>query len=962
MRKIVQVLLLLIFCLTGYAQFTPGNLALLQADASASNTTCSVIEINNSSANQSAVTTVPIIGTGATALRFSGSATSTGYLANTNDGSLLCFSGVNTTNTASNINTLNPRAVGTLNAAQIFNLPTTYTGASGNQTRGATAVDNSNWFIADQGGIYTNSTVTANPSGNFRSIKSFGAAVYVSSASSTATVIQVNTISAPSGGSLTGLPGLTNNANLQDFYLISSGNNGNTYDILYVLAATSNTAGSISKFSLVSGSWTANGTYTTSFGGFGIAAQTVAGGANLYVSTGQGALTANSVIRLNDAAGFNTAIAITTANNITLYTAPAGKIIKGVAFAPLGGVVNNLSLAFSTSTTAALNPPYVSGTINDVADPAQQQGIVVDVKENNISIAAANYTLTASGSNTTVVPNANIVISKTDGQATIKITPAAAGYDDITLTLTSNGNNKTLVIHYAASLSASSSAGTHWHTGFGDASGAIAIDDNYMIVCNDENNLLYVYHRDQSGLPVKSFDFNQGNILGLTDGAPDYKEVDVEAGTSSPITSGKTYWLGSMSNSSSFNNKPNRNRIFAITSTGTGAATSFANAGSYNNLRQQLISWGDVHGYNFTASAADGHDAKVIDGFNLEGMVFGPDNSTLYLGFRAPLVPLANRTKAVIAPIQNFETWFNNGSPAGNAVIGSPIEIDLGGRGIRDIIRWSNGIYIIIAGSYDGTSNPAIYSWTGNPADAPLLTDFNVTGLNVEGALQVNTGGILTPTKLQVINDDGDKIYYNDGIAAKDLTQDNYKKFSSDISLSSGVVAVEFISFNAGIQNNNVLLNWQVGNADDLNNFEIFRSINGIDFVSIANINAVRGQMTYFYTDNNIAAQKIYYRIKAIEKSNHPYLSAIRIVSLQSQAETVLVYPNPVTDNLLSVAVSKTGNKKLEIYTAAGALYKTIDFTGNVKDINTATWSKGYYLMRITLSDGTTTIKKLLIQ
>ena len=1072
MRKLLLAIFLLVSTIS-FSQFTSGNLALLQADASASNTTCSIIEINKTTPAQSAITTVAIDGTSASALRFSGSATSTGYLATSNDGTLLCFTGANSSNTSANVNTLNPRGVGTLNASQVFNLATTYTGTSGNQTRGATTVDDANWYIGDQGGLYTNGSTTASPTGNVRSVKSFGGIVYGFTASASSP--PVFTISAVTGGTFTSLPGLGNGtANHQDFYLISSGSNGSTYDVLYVLAASSNTVGTIYKFSLVSSSWTANGTYTTVFGGFGIAAQLSGGGANLFVSTGQGALTANSVIKLNDAAGFNAAINITTASNVTLYTAPAGKIIKGVAFTPIAAIspsvvpnpatvtfsntavgsfsagqtitltasnltpasgsltatapntnfqvssdggttwvntttvsysnngstsgnfqvrfspqssgaqsgnvtisggglstpatvavngtgTNNLSLTFSASTTPLLNPPYVSGTINDAGDPAQQQGIITDVKENGVNIVAANYTLTASSGNTSVVPNANITITKSDGQATIKITPASVGYDDITLTLTSNGNNTTLVIHYAASSSSSSSAGTHWHTSFADASGAIALDDNYMIVCNDENNFLYVFHRDQSGLPVKSFDFNQGNILGLTDGAPGaYKEVDVEAGTSSTTTTGKSYWLGSMSNSSSFNNKPNRNRIFAITTTGTGAATNFANAGSYNNLRQQLITWGDANGYNFTASAADGHDSKVIDGFNLEGMVFAPDNTTLYLGFRAPLVPTANRTKAVIAPIQNFESWFNNGSPVGNPTIGSPIELDLGGRGIRDIIKQSNGNYIIVAGSYDGTSNPAIYNWTGNPANAPQLTTFNVAGLNLEGALQVNESGVLSPNKIQFLSDNGDAVYYGDGIAAKDLTQDNFKKFRSDIIISSGALPIEFVFFTANRQSNNVSLNWEIGQTN-LRSFEILRSVNGRDFISVAVVNAMPGQNVYSYNDNNITGDKLYYRIKATEISNREFLSAVRLLNVQS-TETAMVYPNPVTNNLFTVSVNNPGEKKLEIYSVNGALYKEFYFTGNTKDVNSSNWQKGYYVIRIITSDGKVSNEKLIIQ
>jgi len=341
--------------------FTAGNIAVLQVDASASNTTASVVELHPSNAAQTPSNTIAVDGTGANALRFSGSATSTGYVANSADGSRLAFTGANNTNTSSNVNTLNPRAVGVLDTAGAFTLPATYTGTSGNQTRSATSLDSSAWWIADQGGAYVNGSTSASPAGNFRGIKAFGTTVYVSQASSTGTVIQVATLSAITGGTVTGLPGLTNNASIQDFYLISSGSNGTTFDVLYTLSATSNTAGTIAKYSLVSGTWTANGTSTTTFGGFGLAAADNGDGAVLFVTTGQGALTANSVVRISDTTGFNTALSITPASNITLYTAPTGKIVKGVAFAPAASAVapaivtHPASQTIFSGTTATLN-------------------------------------------------------------------------------------------------------------------------------------------------------------------------------------------------------------------------------------------------------------------------------------------------------------------------------------------------------------------------------------------------------------------------------------------------------------------------------------------------------------------------------------------------------------------------------------------------------------------------------
>ena len=1065
----------LLFSISLFSQsFTTGNIAVLVAAASANNTTASVVELTPGAAGQTAVNTYSINGTTApNALRFSGSATSTGYLANSNDGSLLCFAGHNTTTTSVNANTITARGVGTYNASGTFILATNYTGANGDQTRCATSLNNTNWFIADQGGLYTNGATAASPSGNFRSIKPFGGVVYVASASGTATVIQVNTVSAPSGGTVTGLPGLTNNAALQDFYLVSSGSNGAAYDVLYILSATSNTAGTISKYSLVNASWVANGSYTTTFGGFGLAAQKNGTGATLFVSTGQGAATANSLLQLADAADYNAAISITTASNITLYTTATGTIIKGVAFAPVATVapsvsaspstlnfsntvagaasagqtvtltaanlspasgsltatvpnanfqvsndgttwassatiaysnggsaignfqvrftpqtataqsgnvaitgdgitntvnvavsgtgISSLALSFSAATTPLLNPPYVSTTISDASDPAQQLGIVTDVKNNNTAVAAANYTLTAASSNTTVLPNANIAITKADGQATIKITPAAVGYANVTLTLTSGGNSTTLVINYAASTASGTTSGTHWHTGTSDASAAIAIDNNYMITADDEKNILYVHSRSQSGLPATTFDYNQNNVLALTDG----RELDTEAGVASPTVPGKVYLTGSMSNGSNspFADRPSRNRIIAVTVTGTGAATTFANAGYYAGLRQQLITWGDNYGYNFSASAATGKDPKFIDGFNIEGMVFAPDNATLYMGFRAPLVPTANRTKAVIAPVQNFETFFNNGAPSGNPTIGAPIELDLGGRGIRDIFRLSNGSYIILAGSYDGTSNPAVYSWTGNATDAAMqLTDYNVTGLNVEGGMQINENGQMAPGKLQLISDDGDNVFYGDGIAAKDLTQNNYKKFRSDIVISSTILPLNFTAFTATKQSDKVALTWAMAQPDNAVSFTIYRSVNGRDFTAIHTVNAARSQALYSYTDDSLAGKMVYYRIKAKEASGKEIWSAVRIINSGVSGNEISIYPNPVSGNQFTVASTQAGTKTVQVFTGTGVLYKLITFQSNAKEISTSEWPKGFYSIRITTAQNAVTTKEIIIQ
>lgn len=422
------------------------------------------------------------------------------------------------------------------------------------------------------------------------------------------------------------------------------------------------------------------------------------------------------------------------------------------------------------------SPIKISGVINDPTDPAKTLGLNFSISD--VQTPASSLTVNAKSSNTAVVPVSNINLTGTGSSRNITITPAAVGYANITVTVNDGLDSSSYIINYAASSSSATPANTTWHTGISDGSDAIVQNDSYYMVADDELNVINVYSRNLSGLPLVSYNYTSN--LSLPD--PSKPEVDIEASTPSPIISNRSYWLGSMSNGKApFDNKPNRDRIFATTYTGTGAATTFTFFG-YTSLKSAILAWGDANGYNFTASAAAGVDSKLPSGYAAEGMVFGPDNTTLYIGLRAPLVPIGSRTKAVIVPIQNFEAWFNNGSPTGAATFGAPIELNLGSRGIRDIIRLSNGEYIIIAGDCGAAARGAIYKWTGYGTDAPILVNSVVAPtLNIEGVAQVNTSGLLSLTNLEVITDMGDDILYNDGSAAKDFGDLIYRKFRSDI-------------------------------------------------------------------------------------------------------------------------------------------------------------------------------------
>lgn len=616
-------------------------------------------------------------------------------------------------------------------------------------------------------------------------------------------------------------------------------------------------------------------------------------------------------------------------------------------------VVNNLSLAVnSTLSTKFIAAPQISGVVNDPTDPAATIGLVLDVKDNGVAIPAAEFTLTGSSSNTAVVADANILVTKANGQATIKIVPAAAGYATLTLTLTRAGLTTTYAISYAASAAASSPALAVFHTGYSDGSAAIALDDNYMVIPDDEKNTLNVYDRKHSGLPVKSFDYGGIAGLALTDidgGAP--REIDVEAGERGITNTSRLYWMGSHSNKStpSFNARPNRNRIFALDVTGTGAATAFTFGGQYDGLRTALTAWSTTNNLGLDISMTAGNDPKLINGFNIEGMAFGPDNTTMYVAFRAPLEPVSSRINALIAPVQNFETWFGNGTTTA-PVLGTPILLNLNGRGVREITRLGANSYIIIAGDYDdaGALASAVYRWNGNPSDAPVaLPDFDVTSLNPEGVLPVFNGGAMQLDQLQMISDNGTSIYYGDGTVAKDLSVNNFKKFRSDIVMSPGSpLPVIFRDFNAVYQSGGkAVLNWHCVVSPATRYFEVERSADGTHFEKVATVPVAAE--SYSYTDAVCCTEYYLYRIKEVRYDDEANYSAVQLVRLPAEANGIAVGYDRESATARISSQDQAALKTVTLRNAIGQTVYRAAFSGGTAEYSFNAFAPGMYIVEV---------------
>ena len=426
------------------APFTRGNLAVLQIDTVANNTTFSMVEIKPSASKQTTpVNIVPISATGTNALRLS-QAGSCGRLALSGDGTLLTFVGFADGSSATPDETLiQARAVGTLNYTNQVTLPLRYSSISfgGSQGRSAATIDNTNYLVVDKGGLYINDLLWS--AQNNVVVRAFGATHYVetqkTAGGSPIPAVYSLVMSGDGSSIVQANPNnLLTDPIAVDFYLVST-NGGASYDIMYILDQTSATSGQINKYSwvpdmsLAGGFWATNGTFATANGGDSLFATTNGNGnVYLYYTTGGGGTAGNSVVRLTDNGGYNGLINIISSNII--YTTSATTSIKGLTFVPQQTANAAELIPPPILTAQAVAPVSSTVTVTNTPDDPAWRTAITGITVNGTTLSPTAYDLTQSGK--IVFNPANSALLQSPGAKTIVISATGYSTNSIVQTLT----------------------------------------------------------------------------------------------------------------------------------------------------------------------------------------------------------------------------------------------------------------------------------------------------------------------------------------------------------------------------------------------------------------------------------------------------------------------------------------------------------------------------------------------
>lgn len=173
---------------------------------------------------------------------------------------------------------------------------------------------------------------------------------------------------------------------------------------------------------------------------------------------------------------------------------------------------------------------------------------------------------------------------------------------------------------------------------------------------------------------------------------------------------------------------------------------------------------------------------------------------------------------------------------------------------------------------------------------------------------------------------------------------------------ASGPLPIRINSIQVDKKNTVNDLKWVVENQQGVKSYEVEKSADGINFITVATILA-GSEMQYNYLDQTVGNRTDFYRIKIVSLTGNIYYSPVVTISRNNTASSINIYPNIITNGLVTLQLNNTikGKYDLQLINDIGQLIlkkQIIHIGGNaVISIETGKLSKGVYQLKIILPD-----------
>ncbi|GGM88442.1 hypothetical protein GCM10010967_21360 [Dyadobacter beijingensis] len=256
---------------------------------------------------------------------------------------------------------------------------------------------------------------------------------------------------------------------------------------------------------------------------------------------------------------------------------------------------------------------------------------------------------------------------------------------------------------------------------------------------------------------------------------------------------------------------------------------------------------------------------------------------------------------------------------------------------------WADKItpdFISQSNPYAATPPPAV---TGAYATGSQVT---FTGPSIPGSSQYNW---LAGGNCNEVQSTAQQWTVGPGLYKLKIVDSNSNTvFSPALNVLSSPLPVTWQSFSARMGGNGrVMLNWATASETNASHFEVQRSTDSRDFVTVKSVTATGNSRTssfYSYEDEFLPKGIYYYRIKEVDEDGQSDLT--RIVNVRVEGtETVRIFPNPAAD-VIQIESAQPLNR-IAIFNSAGKLVQSAATEGKKLELNVAALPKGLYIISV---------------
>lgn len=177
---------------------------------------------------------------------------------------------------------------------------------------------------------------------------------------------------------------------------------------------------------------------------------------------------------------------------------------------------------------------------------------------------------------------------------------------------------------------------------------------------------------------------------------------------------------------------------------------------------------------------------------------------------------------------------------------------------------------------------------------------------------------------------------------------------------------VKFASFNLARQESNILVQWSTAQEMNSKSFIIERSSDGINWSSIATVNAAGQSNTlldYSYTDKNVNGAIFYYRIKEVDIDNSFSYTSIKSIKMDNSSVDVKVIPASGNTFYVNFSQQVKSNVTMRLISMSGQVISQQMVSNPIGQVNfsTASHSTGIYVLSVTDGHDLAISKKVML-